>query len=331
MVACTEAGAAFLSDGQISRSSRLAHISQLHAHADDRCQRYAHLVVQIVHRLLASGAFEFDASLCRDGCFYAGVLLAGESGTEEEVKTCLQALREMRWAFSKSDERLHTLKMVWDRRFTTERRRLELRRNDLSLPESSSASPFTSSDSVSDFNENHSRFPPPLLISQSSRGFHDSAPNTAGTEDGWTVASNSSFGAHSHRSSSGSPPYISHPQKVEAVDSTLILAPTGDQTVFCQSAIPEMDTFAFSITHTTNSAPRSPHEITPPCSSAGLSTSSISYQDSYLDPSGPTLFSVSPPGSARGVGDVTATAPLPLEKNAPYHVGYAPSHFFPTP
>ena len=67
MVACTEAGAAFLSDGQISRSSRLAHISQLHAHADDRCQRYAHLVVQIVHRLLASGAFEFDASLCRDG------------------------------------------------------------------------------------------------------------------------------------------------------------------------------------------------------------------------------------------------------------------------
>lgn len=331
MVACTEAGASFLSDGQVTRSPRLAQIQQLHAHADDRCQHFAHLVVQIVRKLLGNGVFEYDASLVRDGCFYAGVSLAGESGTEDEVKTCIQALREMRWAFSKSDEREHTLKMVWDQRISTERRRLELRRNELSIPDSTSTSPFTSPDSVPDFNESHSRFPPPLLISHTTRGLHDSAPNTAGTEDGWTVASNASFGTHSHRSSSGSPQFI-QPQKVEVIDSALILAPVGEQTmnapVYCHQI---SDTFAFSIAPSTTSAPRSPHEITPPCSSAGLSTSSVSYQDTYLDPSGPTLFSVSPPGSARGVGDASTTTPLPLDKNAPYHVSYNGGQFFTTP
>lgn len=52
----------------------------------------------------------------RDGCFFAGFLLAGEGGSDEDVQTCLQALREMRWAFSKGEEREKTVRMIWESR-----------------------------------------------------------------------------------------------------------------------------------------------------------------------------------------------------------------------
>jgi hypothetical protein len=46
--------------------------------------------------------------------FYAGFLIASEGiGDVEDVNLCLSALREMRWAFSKSEERERSINMVW--------------------------------------------------------------------------------------------------------------------------------------------------------------------------------------------------------------------------
>jgi hypothetical protein len=67
----------------------------------------------------------------RDGCFFAAFLLASDDsgtylGTEDEltsdIEICLRALRAMRWGFSKSEEREHTVWMVWE---ATRRKRLE--------------------------------------------------------------------------------------------------------------------------------------------------------------------------------------------------------------
>jgi len=85
-----------------------------------------------------TGVFQWDAGLVRDGCFYAGFLAAGVEGdiidtsvdesnedfnssqghlsVEEGVGLCLAALKEMRWAFSKSEEREETVRLVWENR-----------------------------------------------------------------------------------------------------------------------------------------------------------------------------------------------------------------------
>lgn len=81
-------------------------------------------IVTLIRRHLGSSFFQYDASLVRDGCFYAGLCLARDSGTEEDIRTCVQALEEMRWAFSKSEERIATLKWAWENRRVDEEERL---------------------------------------------------------------------------------------------------------------------------------------------------------------------------------------------------------------
>lgn len=339
LVVCSDDEAPFLSNGSVSRSPRLTQVAQLHAIADAKCQQFARLVVGIVRRHLGSSFFEFDASLVRDGCFYAGLLLAGESGTEEEVHTCLQALRDMRWAFSKSEEREHTLQMVWEQRLTAESQRgagTNFRR--MEKQDFSGSTPSFSSTSTE--NNRMRQPPPPLMIAQTT--LHDSAPSTAVTSDdgGWTVISNAPHGIHSHRSSSGSPPFMGVSQssqhlgpKVEALASTLMLGPVGEQAItepMYYQHVHEMDsTFAYSIVPgTTASAPHSPHDFTPPRSSAGMSSSSVSYHEPYFGSAGTPLFTISPPGSARGTAD---SGSLASDKGASYHVNYTGSPFYVTP
>ncbi|KAL5490268.1 hypothetical protein ACEPAI_5101 [Sanghuangporus weigelae] len=332
LVGCSGAvDTTFLSDGTVSRSPRFTQVAQLHTIAEARCRQYARLVVAIARRHLNSSFFEFDASLVRDGCFFAGVLLAGESGTEEEVSVCLQALRSMRWAFSKSVEREHTLNMVWEQRMASEGLRREdgvLRRRDFS--QSSGPSSFTSSIP----SENRLRHPPPpLLIAHATDTLHGSAPNTAVTEDGWTMISKMSpYGPHSHRSSSGSPPFV-HTQKADAIETALMLAPPVNDPLYYQQTMTDMDTFAYSIVpNTSGSPPRSPHDFTPPRSSTGMSSSSASYPDNnsgYFDSTGTPLFTVSPPGSARGAVDGTPNGSLPLDK--PYRTNYNAGQFYVAP
>lgn len=92
------------------------HIATLHEKAKHRCHLLARKVVAVIKENLGTAFFEYDASLVRDGCFFAAVLLAKESGSTEEVESCLQAMQEMRWVFSKSDERTSTVQMMWHSR-----------------------------------------------------------------------------------------------------------------------------------------------------------------------------------------------------------------------
>jgi len=114
----------FLSDSNPSMRGRASEtVVRLHSKANTRCQAVIRHVVSILRRNLGTQFFQFDAALIRDGCFYAGFLLAAESGNGDDIETCLQALREMRWTFSKSEDREQTLRMVWESRLTQTRSR----------------------------------------------------------------------------------------------------------------------------------------------------------------------------------------------------------------
>lgn len=83
--------------------------------------------------------FSWDAGLVRDGCFFAGFLCASIDNdalefavenrefkhadmesirngldTEEGIRLCLAVLKEMNWAFSKSEEREETVRRIWE-------------------------------------------------------------------------------------------------------------------------------------------------------------------------------------------------------------------------
>lgn len=161
----------------------------------------------------------FDAALVRNGCFFAAFLLAGESGNREDVETCLQALGEMRWAFSKSEERQETVRMVWASRLS------QPRHHSQSTPASPAddmmRGPPTPEDHYPRRLLGRAVSVPPLVLPSLPANSFDSSsePSTACTSDGrWPSTLSSSSGSmynrpvSSHRSSSsttsGSPPYL---------------------------------------------------------------------------------------------------------------------------
>jgi len=200
------------------RSAQLDTATRLLKIADARCHEVVRRVVVIIRQHLGTPFFEYDASLARDGCFFAGFLLAGEGGSDEDVQTCLQALRQMRWAFSKGEEREKTVRMIW-----------ESRKGSNTRP-CSSISPLTTplfelQPAGTQFLRTHSQrpLPPPLSIPSLSSissipSLDSSAPTTARTEDSsWaSPLSASSSGPHSpidgtimSSSSGGSPSVVS--------------------------------------------------------------------------------------------------------------------------
>jgi hypothetical protein len=76
----------------------------------------------------SNGFFTYDAGLVKDGCFFAGFMLAqgdfedeGHSlelgmDVEDGVDICLHALGSLEWVFSKSNERQQTVRIVWEAR-----------------------------------------------------------------------------------------------------------------------------------------------------------------------------------------------------------------------
>ena len=72
-------------------------LGRLHEKAKSRCVSVVREVVKIIQHNLGTSFFQYDASLVRDGCFFAAFLLAGETGSGSDVQACLQALNEMRW------------------------------------------------------------------------------------------------------------------------------------------------------------------------------------------------------------------------------------------
>lgn len=126
-----------------SNSSPYLSPHHLHAIATRQCLSLLPSVLRIIkyhlqdgHSTQRLGFFQWDAGLIRDGCFFAGFLAASVEGdiidisvqernedggqghltVEEGVGLCLAALKEMRWAFSKSEEREETVRMIWENR-----------------------------------------------------------------------------------------------------------------------------------------------------------------------------------------------------------------------
>lgn len=89
--------------------------------AEAKCFDALDHVLKLIRRHLGSSFFAYDASLVRDGCFFAGHTLALMPGRDEDVKVCLQALSEMRWAFSKGHERSQTIRLAWKSRTESQR------------------------------------------------------------------------------------------------------------------------------------------------------------------------------------------------------------------
>jgi hypothetical protein len=163
------------------RSVQLDAATRLLKIADARCHEVVRRVVVIIRQHLGTPFFEFDASLVRDGCFFAGFLLAGEGGSDEDVQTCLQALRQMRWAFSKGEEREKTIRMVWESRKGNTR-------SCASISPTLTAPMFDLQPGTQFLRTQSQRpHPPPLSIPVSSTcGIHSldtSAPTTACTDE----------------------------------------------------------------------------------------------------------------------------------------------------
>lgn len=91
-----ETDSAFIIDPE-TRDSIYSTVYRLHSIAEAKCQDVVQHVVGLVHRHLGTSFFEYDASMVRDGCFFAGYMLATDEGTEEQCDICVKALSEMRW------------------------------------------------------------------------------------------------------------------------------------------------------------------------------------------------------------------------------------------
>ncbi|KAG6333605.1 hypothetical protein ID866_5490 [Astraeus odoratus] len=123
--------------GRVTPSDRAVAVN-LHAFAVRRCRLFLPRVIDILRRHLAvplSGFFAHDTGLIRDGCYFAGMMLAQsdldgdidmdikcEDGTrwdtdvEEGVDICLRALGEIRWVYSNSLEQVKSLRIYWEAR-----------------------------------------------------------------------------------------------------------------------------------------------------------------------------------------------------------------------
>jgi hypothetical protein len=124
-----------------SSSSPYLSPHYLHVTATRKCLGMLPLVLRTIKFHLEErdgDIFKWDAGIVREGCFFAGYLAAsvegdtidfptenrdeehsrGRSswGVEEGVNLCLNALGQMKWALSKSEEREETIRLVWDNR-----------------------------------------------------------------------------------------------------------------------------------------------------------------------------------------------------------------------
>ncbi|TFK55186.1 hypothetical protein OE88DRAFT_1780189 [Heliocybe sulcata] len=93
---------------------------RLHPMATQKCHVLVRTIVQIIRNNLGTSFFEYDAGIVRDGCFFAGFMMAGEGvGSDEDVGVCLRALEEMQWGLCKSEEREQNVRLVWEGRART--------------------------------------------------------------------------------------------------------------------------------------------------------------------------------------------------------------------
>lgn len=207
--------------------------------ANAKCHAVVRHVVNILRRNLGTPFFHYDAALVRDGCFFAGFLLAGENGTPEDVDVCLAALSEMRWAFSKSDERQRTVRLVWDAR-ASQSRGQSSRSFSSSPSDETIRGPGAFEGSYVRRAMMRPTSVPPISLSATTMGpgydSSGSAPNTACTPDGrWPQSTASGSGSDPERypASSRSPSLPSTSSSYtasshSALSLSSVLQSTGD-------------------------------------------------------------------------------------------------------
>ncbi|KAI0748006.1 hypothetical protein C8Q80DRAFT_1336908 [Daedaleopsis nitida] len=195
--------AGYLSESHPSSRTRKSDtIFRLHMKANTKCHTVVRHVVTILRRNLGTPFFQYDAALVRDGCFFAGFLLAGESGSRDDVEVCLTALSEMRWAFSKNDERQRTVRLVWDARATQSRGQSSRSSFSSSPPEETIRGPGTYDGSYVRRALMRPTSVPPISLSATTMGHgyeNSSAPNTACTPDGRWPSTTSGSGSETER------------------------------------------------------------------------------------------------------------------------------------
>lgn len=204
-------------------------LSRLYEKAKSCCASVVGQVVEIVQLGLGTSFFQYDASLVRDGCFFAAFLLAGENGSGSDVQACLQALNEMRWVFSKSEERIHTVQMIWGARAHGQAHSAE------STSPVLGGTPSFSPDSLSYQRKQplRSLTMPSLSITTGFAARPPSAPSTGLSQDGsWGSTGSGAMHTHSepatHRSSpivSRTPPYSSTSQLADVSRASTSKAP----------------------------------------------------------------------------------------------------------
>ncbi|KAF9532331.1 hypothetical protein CPB83DRAFT_759588 [Crepidotus variabilis] len=194
-------------DPSTSRPSSAApYLSPQHLHgvATRRCIALLPAVIRILrshsprdHSDLP-GVFRWDAGLVKDGCFFAGYLAAsidrdvldtpgeedkrsdGPLSVDEAVSICLDALAVMRWAYSKSEEREETVRLIWENRKLRHQGQGSMRSG--ALYDSAYGSGYNSPSLSLGLSGSGSTMLPPLLSVPHRR--IDSAPSTASSTDG---------------------------------------------------------------------------------------------------------------------------------------------------
>ena len=92
----------------------LEMVQRLYSIAQFKCHYLVRTVGSLIRQHLGTSFFQYDASQVRDGVLFAGLLLANDGiGSAEDIDLCVSALREMRWAYSKSEEREQSIRMAW--------------------------------------------------------------------------------------------------------------------------------------------------------------------------------------------------------------------------
>ncbi|KAG8217340.1 hypothetical protein J3R82DRAFT_5435 [Butyriboletus roseoflavus] len=126
-----------------------AATATLYLSAIRQCQKFLPRVIEMLQRHLKvpSNFFAYDAGLIREGCFFAGLLLARsdklhaerdmvgwDADWEEGVTACLQALGEIRWVYCRTHEQEKTLKAEWEARIERDTNRQQVQRSPRPFP-----------------------------------------------------------------------------------------------------------------------------------------------------------------------------------------------------
>lgn len=198
-----------------STSSAPSSSAMLYTYASRQCQALLPHVLTILKRQLATPSstfFTYDTGLVKDGCFFAGFMLAQADlqdslpvvDVQESIQIVQRALASMKWIFSNNEERLQTVSNLWESRRMRDAERENTYRSTLqNQPPASPVerrSPFAASQVAPPTMHNIAHpigaqslpVPPtmsqrphlaPLSLTPAALQVH-SAPNTASTDNG---------------------------------------------------------------------------------------------------------------------------------------------------